>query len=56
LVVTPEMANDPGISNRLEAATSYVGGRTETLFSGIYIRDKLPGLIGVTLFGGMPSS
>jgi cell division GTPase FtsZ len=53
LVVTPEMANDPGISNRLEAATSYVGGRTETLFSGIYIRERLPGLIAVALFGGM---
>ena len=53
LITTPEMASDPGISNRLEAANAYVGGRTNTLFSGVYMRDRLPGLIAVTMFGGM---
>ena len=53
LIATPEMANDPNISNKLEAAFSYVGGRAETLFSGVYVRDKLPGLIALTLLGGM---
>jgi len=53
LVTTPEMADDPTISNRLEAAFSYVGGRADTLFSGVYVRGKLPGLIAITLLGGM---
>ena len=53
LITTPEMANDPVISNQLEAAFSYVGGRTETLFSGVYVKEPLPGLIAMTLLGGM---
>jgi hypothetical protein len=53
LIITSEMASDPSISNRLEAANAYVGGRTNTLFSGVYIRERLPGLISVCLFGGM---
>jgi len=53
LIATPEMADDPAISNRLEAAFSYVGGRADTLFSGVYIRNKLPGLIALTLLGGI---
>ena len=47
------MAGDPEVSKRLEAAFSYVGGRTNTLFSGVYVNDQVPGLIGITLFGGM---
>ena len=43
LIVTPEMGDDPKVSNRLEAAFSYVGGRTETLFSGVYVTERLPG-------------
>ena len=53
LVVTPEMANDPEISQHLDAAISYVGGRTDTLFSGVYVRDNIPGLIAITLMGGL---
>jgi len=53
LVISSEMAANPDISKRLETAMSYVGGRTQTLLSGIYINDKVPGLIGITLFGGM---
>ena len=53
LVMTPEMANDPEISQHLDAATSYVGGRADTLFSGIYIRENLPGLIAMMLIGGI---
>jgi hypothetical protein len=47
------MASDPDISNRLEAAFSYVGGRTKTLFSGVYVNDQIPGLIAISFFGGM---
>jgi len=53
LITTPEMGDDPAISNRLEASFSYVGGRADTLFSGVYIREKLPGLIALILLGGM---
>ena len=53
LLVTSLMASDPDISNRLESATAYVGGRASTLFSGIYVNDGVPGLIAITMFGGM---
>ena len=53
LIITPEMGDNPQISNRMEAAFSYVGGRAETLFSGVYVHDRLPGLIALTLLGGM---
>lgn len=53
LVVTPEIAGDPDVSNKIEAAFSYVGGRTDTLFSGVYLKDKLPGLIAISILGGM---
>ena len=53
LVVTSNMAGDPSVSNRLESAFSYVGGRANTLFSGVYVNENLPGLIAVTLLGGI---
>ena len=53
LVVTNAMASDAGISNRLESAFSYVGGRAETLFSGVYVKEQIPGLIAITILGGM---
>lgn len=53
LLVTSLMASDPDISKRLESATAYVGGRANTLFSGVYVKDSIPGLIALTLFGGM---
>ena len=53
LVITPEMANDPSISKHLDAAVSYVGGRTETLFSGIYVRENIPGLIAILSMSGL---
>ena len=53
LLVTSAMASDPDVSNKLEAATTYVGGRTNTLFSGVYLNDRIPGLIALTMFGGM---
>ena len=52
LIVTPHMASDPGISKNLEAAFSYVGGRTDTLFSGVYVKQPLPGLIAISVIGG----
>ena len=53
LVVTPEIAGDPDVSNKIEAAFSYVGGRTDTLFSGVYLKDRLPGIIAISILGGM---
>lgn len=53
LLVSEDHANDPNVSNQLEAAVSYVGGRADVLFSGIYIKNKLPGLIGLVLLGGV---
>ena len=53
LVVDNNMANDPVVSRRLESAFSYVGGRANTLFSGVYVKDRLPGLIALTLMGGL---
>ena len=35
------------------AAISYVGGRADTLFSGVYVRDNIPGLIAIALMGGL---
>jgi cell division GTPase FtsZ len=52
-VISPEMANDPEVSKHLDAAISYVGGRTETLFSGIYIRKNVPGLIAILSMSGL---
>ena len=52
LVITPEMANDPNISKHLDAAVSYVGGRTETLFSGVYVKEGIPGLIAILQMSG----
>jgi cell division GTPase FtsZ len=53
LVVTPEMADDPEISKHLDAAISYVGGRADTLFSGVYVRDNLPGLVAILMLNGL---
>jgi hypothetical protein len=47
------MANDPDVSQHLDAAISYVGGRTETLFSGVYVKENAPGLVAIMLMGGL---
>tara|TARA_R100000234_G_scaffold117235_1_gene95361 strand:+ start:337 stop:1467 length:1131 start_codon:yes stop_codon:yes gene_type:complete len=54
LVASEDMVNDPRLSKHLEAAVSYVGGRCETLFSGIYIRKNVPGLIAILTMSGLP--
>ena len=53
LVVNEEMANDPDISKHLDAAISYVGGRTETLFSGVYVKENAPGLVAILCMNGL---
>jgi len=53
LVVDNNMASDPDVSRRLESAFSYVGGRASTLFSGVYVKEGIPGLIAITLLGGL---
>ena len=52
LVASSEMAGDPAVSKNLEAAFSYVGGRTSALFSGVYVRERIPGLIAICLLAG----
>ena len=52
LIATSEMAGDPQVSKNLEAAFSYVGGRTDALFSGVYVRERIPGLIALCLLTG----
>jgi len=52
LVASSTMAGDPSVSKNLEAAFSYVGGRTNALFSGVYVRDRIPGLIAICLLAG----
>jgi len=53
LVATSQMASDPEISKHMDAAISYVGGRTNTLFSGVYIREDVPGLVAILMMGGL---
>tara|TARA_Y100000034_G_scaffold4865_1_gene5677 strand:+ start:71 stop:241 length:171 start_codon:yes stop_codon:yes gene_type:complete len=53
LVVTEEMASDPDISKHLDAAISYVGGRTDTLFAGVYVKENLPGLVAILTMNGL---
>ena len=53
LVVSPGMASDPEISKHMDAAISYVGGRTTTLFSGVYIKDEVPGLVAILCMSGL---
>jgi len=53
LLLDERVASDPIASKRLEAAFSYVGGRTNTLFSGVYVKPGLPGIIAITMFGGI---
>ena len=52
LIASSEMASDPKVSKNLEAAFSYVGGRTDTLFSGVYIKERVPGVIGICILAG----
>ena len=54
LIVSSEMANDPEISKHLDAAIGYVGGRTDTLFSGVYVNDNVPGLVAILCMNGLP--
>lgn len=53
LIVDGNMAADPEVSRRLESAFSYVGGRADVLFSGVYIKERIPGLIALTMLGGL---
>ena len=53
LIVDGGMAADPDVSRRLESAFSYVGGRADVLFSGVYMKERIPGLIALTMLGGL---
>ncbi len=53
LIVDGSMASDPAVSRRLESAFSYVGGRAEVLFSGVYMKERIPGLVALTMLGGL---
>ena len=53
LVVSSAMASNPEVSKHMDAAISYVGGRTKTLFSGVYIKDEVPGLVAILCMSGL---
>ena len=44
---------DAQVSSNIEAAFSYVGGRSKRLFSGIYVNNGVPGLVAISLFAGL---
>ena len=52
MVASSAMVSDPTISKNLEAAFSYVGGRTDTMFSGVYVKENAPGLIALCMLAG----
>ena len=54
LLVAPSSVLElPTVSNHLESAISYVGGRANTLFSGVYVNDHAPGLIAIMMMCGL---
>lgn len=53
LVISEDMASDPEVGKHLDAAMSYVGGRADTLFSGVYVKNKLPGLVALLSMTGI---
>jgi len=53
LVAPSNILDDAAISNHLESAISYVGGRVDTLFSGVYVNDNAPGLISIMMVCGL---
>jgi cell division GTPase FtsZ len=53
LIVSTATASDPIASNQIESAISYVGGRSDTLFSGVYVRENIPGVVAICALGGM---
>ncbi|MDB4337421.1 hypothetical protein OAA09_00225 [bacterium] len=53
LVAPSSVLDEPEVSNHLESAISYVGGRASTLFSGVYVNEKAPGLISVMMMCGL---
>ena len=54
ILVAPSQVLDlPSVSNHLESAISYVGGRADTLFSGVYINDAAPGVIAIMMMCGL---
>jgi len=53
LIASPEQLEDPEVSKHLDAAISYVGGRTDTLFSGVYVRESIPGVVALLLLNGL---
>lgn len=53
LIVDSSTASDPVASNQMESAISYVGGRSKTQFSGVYVREGLQGLVAICMLSGM---
>lgn len=53
LIGSTDVFDDPDVSNRVESAISYVGGRVSTLFSGVYVNDDAPGLVSIMMLCGI---
>jgi cell division GTPase FtsZ len=56
LVANSQIVSDPVASNHMESAISYVGGRSDTLFSGVYVKNSVPGIVALMLLGGIEDS
>lgn len=56
-VMSEEMADSPEVSIHCESASAYVGGRSDTLFTGIYIYDMPDDLkervVSIVALGGL---
>jgi len=56
-ILSETLANDPDVGLHIEAAASYVGGRSDTLFSGVYIyempEDLKDHLVSILALGGL---
>ena len=52
LIVTSRWHLIPGVSKKLELHFRMWAGRTDTLFSGVYVKQPLPGLIAISVIGG----
>jgi len=52
-IVPESMADDPDLVMHLDAAASYLGSRTRTLFRGIYIKSSVDRLITILAIAGV---
>ena len=52
-VIGEEASNDPAVSEHLNASVAYTGARCDTLFTGVYVRKGLNGIVSILGFSGL---